>query len=68
MRKEFECLRANVPTLPLTVACIAGGGGGGAMGALLAGITPIWSIDFDPNRPLAKVIAGVLWGLNKSAH
>ena len=38
-------------TNALTVACIAGGGGGGAMGALLAGITPIWSIDFDPNKP-----------------
>jgi DNA (cytosine-5)-methyltransferase 1 len=41
----------QLSTNALTVACIAGGGGGGAMGALLAGITPIWSIDFDPNKP-----------------
>jgi len=41
----------RLSTKALTVACIAGGGGGGAMGALLAGITPIWSIDFDPNKP-----------------
>ena len=39
----------RLSTKALTVACIAGGGGGGAMGALLAGIIPIWSIDFDPN-------------------
>jgi len=41
----------RLSTKALTVACIAGGGGGGAMGALLAGIIPIWSIDFDPNKP-----------------
>ncbi len=50
--KEVEKISfSQGSTNALTVACIAGGGGGGAMGALLAGITPIWSIDFDPNKP-----------------